>query len=238
DELRVLAPTLRDFGAKILTITAHRECPLAQASDWVVETLVDAEAGLHQLAPTSSSTTTLSLCDALMIASLNIRGFTPEQFRMFHPGGLLGRKLMKVAEVMTPARRLPWLKPTDSIWHVLETITAGARGFAIVHDGDSADGIAIDQVGVISEGDIRRALSDREGFAGQTAGQVMTPNPTTIDPEALMLDALRLMEANRFTFLLCTDGDGKFAGAVHMHEILARDLDIDVKTERLPNGPR
>jgi len=67
---------------------------------------------------------------------------------------------------------------------------------------------------------------------------VMTPNPTTIDPEALMLDALRLMEANRFTFLLCTDGDGKFAGAVHMHEILARDLDIDVKTERLPNGPR
>ena len=78
EELMVLAPALREFGARIVTITANRNCALARHSDWIVETLVDAEAGLHSLAPTSSSTTTLSLCDAMMIASLNLRGFTPE----------------------------------------------------------------------------------------------------------------------------------------------------------------
>jgi len=238
DELRVLAPSLRDLGAKIVTITAWRDCALAQASDWMIETRVEAEAGLHQLAPTSSSTTTLSLCDALMIASLNIRGFSPEEFRQFHPGGLLGRKLMKVREVMTPARRLPWLKPDDNIWQVLESITAGARGFALVSPTEPSSGLSLEEVGVISEGDIRRALADREGFASQTAGRMMTSGPTTISAEALMLDALRLMETNRFTFLLCTDDDGKLAGGVHMHEILARDLDIPVKSDRLPNGPQ
>ncbi len=238
DELRVLAPSLRDLGAKIVTITAWLDCPLVDVSDWIVETRVEAEAGLHRLAPTSSSTTTLSLCDALMIASLNIRGFTPEEFRQFHPGGLLGRKLKKVAEVMTPAERLPWLRPEDSIWQVLETITAGARGFALVSRSAPRGGAGLDGVGVISEGDIRRALADRETFAEKTAGEMMTACPTTIAAGALMLNALRLMETNRFTFLLCTDGNGNLAGGVHMHEILASDLDIAVRSDRLPKGPR
>jgi arabinose-5-phosphate isomerase len=178
------------------------------------------------------------LCDALMIASLNIRGFSPEEFRQFHPGGLLGRKLKKVREVMTPADRLPWLKPGDSIWQVLETITAGARGFALVSQARPEAGTALESVGVISEGDIRRALADRETFAEKTASEMMTPRPTAIAAEALMLDALRLMETNRFTFLLCTDEDGGLAGGVHMHEILASDLNIAVRSDRLPNGPR
>lgn len=237
DELRLLAPALRAFGARIATITARRACPLAAASDWVIETAVEAEAGLHRLAPTSSSTTTLSLCDALMIASLNIRGFTPEEFRRFHPGGLLGRKLIKVAEVMTPAPRLPWLKPADGIWRVLEALTAGGRGFAVVCAGAPADGPPIGEVGVISEGDIRRALADRARFARLTAREVMTARPTAIAADALMLDALRLMETNRFTFLLCGDGEGRLAGAVHMHEILARDLHIVPRADRLPGAP-
>ncbi|MBN33737.1 MAG: hypothetical protein CMM46_02975 [Rhodospirillaceae bacterium] len=238
DELRVLAPTLGDFGAKIVTITAYRDCQLASVSDWVIETRVEAEAGLHQLAPTSSSTTTLALCDALMIASLNIRGFSPEEFRMFHPGGLLGRKLMKVDEVMTTPDRLPWLKPDDSFRHVLEVITAGARGFALVCDEDPSSAPPLASVGVISEGDIRRALADWDTASLRTAGSMMTADPTAITSGALMLDALRLMESNRFSFLLCDDGAGRLAGAVHMHEILARDLDVAVKSERLPNGPR
>ena len=236
DELRVLAPALRDFGAGIVTVTARRDCPLAAVSDWIVETRVEAEAGLHRLAPTSSSTTTLGVCDALMIASLNIRGFTPEEFRRFHPGGLLGRKLMKVREAMTPAPRLPWLKPGDSIWRVIEAVTAGARGFALVCEADPGETVPIAEVGVISEGDIRRALADRETFADRTAGGVMTANPTSIAADALVVDALRLMESNRFTFLLCRDGRGRLAGAVHMHEILARDLDVAVRRDRLPDG--
>ncbi len=235
DELRLLAPALRGFGARIATVTARRDGPLAAASDWTIETLVEAEAGLHRLAPTSSSTTTLSLCDALMIASLNLRGFTPEEFRMFHPGGLLGRKLVKLAEVMTPAAGLPWLKPGDSIWRVLEVLTAGGRGFAVVC-AEEPGRVALDGVGVISEGDIRRALADRERFARLTAGETMTARPTAIAADALMLDALQLMETHRFTFLLCSDDNGRLAGAVHMHEILARDLHIVPRADRLPGA--
>lgn len=238
EELMVLAPALREFGARIVTITAHRNCALARHSDWVVETLVDAEAGLHRLAPTSSSTTTLSLCDAMMIASLNLRGFTPEEFRRFHPGGLLGKKLKTVAEVMTPVAALPWLKPEDTIWDVLEAISLGRRGFALVSAQERSDDVAADAVGVISDGDIRQAARDRSAFGTRTARDIMTARPKAIAAGAMMLDALQLMEENRFTFLLVTDDAGRLAGAVHMHDIVASDLDIAVRADRRPGGGR
>jgi len=235
-ELMVLAPALREFGARIVTITAHRDCALKRHSDWVIETLVEEEAGLHRLAPTSSSTTTLSICDALMIASLNIRGFTPEEFRRFHPGGLLGKKLMKVAGVMTPAAALPWMKPADSIWDVLDAVTSGRRGFGIVCERERDEEVMAGEVGVISDGDIRKAASDRAAFGSKTAGEIMTAHPTSISEDALMIDALRLMEENRFSFLLCRDAAGHLTGAVHIHDIVARDLDVDVRRDRLPGG--
>lgn len=233
DELRILTPYLKDFGVRIATITAFRDCLLAEHSDWVIETRVKDEAGLHRLAPTSSSTTTLSLCDALMIASLTIRGFTPEQFRGLHPGGLLGRGLMTVRDVMLKASTLPWVKPGSSIWEILEVITTGARGFAVVCEADPATLPPVGSVGVISDGDIRRALADRTGFDALTADSIMTASPMAIATDALMFDALRLMEENRFTFLVCEDG-GRLRGAVHMHEILARDLGVPVRRDRLP----
>jgi arabinose-5-phosphate isomerase len=238
EELMVLAPALREFGARIVTITAHRNCALARHSDWIVETLVDAEAGLHRLAPTSSSTTTLSLCDAMMIASLNLRGFTPEEFRRFHPGGLLGKKLKTVAEVMTPVAALPWLKPDDTIWDVLEAISLGRRGFAVVSEAPRSDDVAADAVGVISDGDIRQAARDRAAFGSRTAADIMTRRPKAIAAEAMMFDALHLMEENRYTFLLVTDAQGRLAGAVHMHDIVASDLDIAVRADRRPGAER
>jgi len=236
EELMVLAPALREFGARIVTITAHRNCALARHSDWIIESLVDAEAGLHRLAPTSSSTTTLSLCDAMMIASLNLRGFTPEEFRRFHPGGLLGKKLKTVAEVMTPVAALPWLKPDDTIWDVLEAISLGRRGFAVVSDEPRSDAVAVDAVGVISDGDIRQAARDRAAFGNRTARDIMTARPKTIGADAMMFDALHVMEENRYTFLLVTDAKGHLAGAVHMHDIVASDLDIAVRADRRPGA--
>ena len=236
DELRILTPYLRALGARIATITAFRDCALADQSDWMIETRVEVEAGPHRLAPTSSTTTTMSLCDALMIASLTIRGFTPEQFRGLHPGGLLGRGLMAVREVMLQASDLPWVRPTDSIWEVLDVVTTGARGFAVVLEASPANEPPIDSVGVISDGDIRRALADRAGFAGLTAARIMTDAPMAVTTDALMFDALRLMESNRFTFLLC-EREGRLQGAVHMHEILARDLGVAVRSDRLPSAP-
>ncbi len=236
EELMVLAPALKEFGCQIALITAVKECPLAGYSDWVIETLVDEEAGLHRLAPTSSSTTTLSIGDALMIASLNLRGFTADEFRRFHPGGLLGKKLKKVRDLMTPVERLAWLKPDDSIFDVLEKVALGRRGFGVVSRRPHGEAVRADEVGVISDGDIRNAARDRDGFQTKTAAAIMTSKPTAIDADALMGDALRLMETHRFTFLLCTDGDGMLVGAVQIHDLVASDLDVTARADRLPNG--
>jgi len=236
EELMVLAPALKEFGCRIALITAERDCALARYSDWVIETKVDEEAGLHRLAPTSSSTTTLSICDALMIASLNLRGFTVDEFRRYHPGGLLGKKLKKVRDLMTPVERLAWLKPDDSIFDVLETVAMGRRGFGVVSAKRQGEAVRAAEVGVISDGDIRNAARDRDGFHTQTAAAIMTKKPTAIDADALLGDALRLMETYRYTFLLCTDGDGVLVGAVQIHDLVSSDLEITSRADRLPNG--
>ena len=237
EELLVLAPTLRDFGARIVTVAARRDCVLARSSDWIVETLVEEEAGLHGVVPTSSSTTTLSVCHALMMASLTLRGFSLEEFRRYHPGGFLGRKLTRVADVMTPVEALPWLGPDSSVWEVLEAISLGGRGFGVVSERPRGAEVAVAETGLISDGDIRRAVRERGTFTTRTAGTMMTRHPTAISQDALMVEALRLMEANRFSFLLCRDDAGRLTGAVQMHDIVARDLDVTVRADRLPDPP-
>jgi arabinose-5-phosphate isomerase len=222
-ELLALAPSLAGFGVAAILVTRSRACPLAAHAKWVLETGVEAEAGLHRLAPTTSTTVTLALCDALMMASLAIRGFTPEQFRKFHPGGALGRRLLRVADLMTPLDELVWLRPEASIYDVLEAMP-GRRGFAVVSARAAGAGVGLDEVGVISEGDIRRAARDRAGFANKTAGSVMTAAPKAIAWDAFAIDALRLMESHRIAFLLCTGPDGSLAGAVHIHDIVATDV--------------
>ena len=171
-----------------------------------------------------------------MIASLNLRGFTTEEFRRFHPGGLLGKKLKKVRDLMTPVERLAWLGPEDSIFDVLEKVALGRRGFGVVSDRSRNEAVRADEVGVISDGDIRNAARDRDGFHNKTAAAIMTPKPTAIDADALMGDALRLMETYRYTFLLCTDSDGTLVGAVQIHDLVASDLDVTARADRLPNG--
>jgi arabinose-5-phosphate isomerase len=222
-ELVGLAPVLAGFGVRIILVTRARACPLAAFADWVVATGVEAEAGPHRLAPTSSTTTTLALCDALTMASLAIRGFTPEEFRRFHPGGALGRRLLRVADLMTPLAELAWLPPEASIYDVLEAMP-GRRGFAVVSRVPRGPGVPIGAIGVISEGDIRRAARDRASFASRTAGAIMSTSPKSIAADAFAIDALRLMENHRIAFLLCTDAGGALVGAVHIHDIVATDV--------------
>ena len=153
-----------------------------------------------------------------MMASLTLRGFSLEEFRRYHPGGFLGRKLTRVADVMTPVEALPWLGPDSSVWEVLEAISleAGASGVVSERPPGGAE-VAVAETGLISDGDIRRAVRERGTFTTRTAGTMMTRHPTAISQDALMVEALRLMEANRFSFLLCRDDAGRLTGAVQMH---------------------
>ena len=224
DELMAIAPRLKGFGIPIALLTRARACPLAAHADWILETGVKEEAGPHGLAPTSSTTTTLSLCDALMVASLAVRGFTPEDFRRFHPGGALGRHLNRVERYMRPLEDTVWLKPDAGLDAVLDGITAGGRGFVVVSRKRPGRGVKASDVGVISDGDVRRAARDRRRFAQLTAGRMASRAPKTVATDAFAVEALRQMEEHRITFLLCTDSRGDLAGSVHIHELVSPDV--------------
>ena len=234
EELVALIPVIKQFGVSAGLITHGRDCVLAGYVDWIIETGVNEEAGTGRLAPTSSSTVTLVLCDALMMASLSLRGFSAEQFRRYHPGGALGLQLRKVGDLMIPRERLVWLAPSASIYDVLEQISLHGRGFAIVSDHPKHTPVAVDAVGFISDGDIRRAARDREGFAEKTAESIMTRTPKWISVDALAVEALRLMEEYAVTALLCADGDGIVAGAVHIHNIVAREVGVQAAARDVP----
>ncbi|MCH7928979.1 MAG: KpsF/GutQ family sugar-phosphate isomerase [Proteobacteria bacterium] len=225
-ELVTLVPVLRQFGVASALIARSRECVLADYVDWVIETGVDEEAGIGGLAPTSSSTTTLALCDALMMASLSLRGFSLETFGRYHPGGMLGQKLRRVGDEMTPLASLTWLSPDTGIYDVLEQITQGGQGFGIVSERPAGSAVKAADVGFISDGDIRRAAQDRDGFAAMTAASVMTRGPQAVRESALAIEALRIMEQYAITSLLCTDDDGVIVGAVHIHSIVSRELGL------------
>jgi len=229
EELMALAPALAGFDVRTALVTRARVCALAAHADWVIETGVEAEAGLHRLAPTSSTTTTLALCDGLMMASLALRGFTPEQFGRFHPGGALGRRLVRVADLMTPLDRTPWVAPDAVLYQVMADMP-GRLGLAIVSTAARGAGAALADVGVISEGDIRRAARERRAFDAVTAGQIMTTTPKAIAQDAFAIDALRLMEQNRITVLLVVDAADRLVGSIHIHDIVSSDV--------LPKGRR
>lgn len=223
-ELVALVPVLKQFGVASALISRGRDCALAAYVDWIIETGVSAEAGIGGLAPTSSSSTTLVLCDALMMASLSLRGFTSEQFRRYHPSGMLGHELRKVSDLMISVERLVWLAPEASIYDVLERISLGGQGFGLVSTVPRGAGVPVDSLGFISDGDIRRAARDRAGFARKTAASIMSPAPKSISRDALAIEALRMMEEHEITSLLCVDDDATVVGAVHIHDIVSREM--------------
>ncbi len=226
DELVTLSPLIKRFGVASALITRGRDCALSRYVDCIVETGVSEEAGIGGLAPTSSSTTTLALCDALMMASLAVRGFTPEQFRRYHLGGTLGLRVRQVADVMIPRDRLAWLAPSASIYEVIEQISLGGHGFAVVSEQPQDAPAKVGTVGFISDGDIRRAARDREGFAEKTASSIMTRAPRAISRDASAMEALRVMEEHAITSLLCIDDDEIVVGAIHIHSIVSREVGL------------
>lgn len=226
EELVTLVPVIKQFGVASALIARGRDCKLAGYVDWIIETGVADEAGIGRLAPTSSSTTTLALCDALMMASLSLRGFSGEQFRRYHPGGMLGQQLRKVGDVMLPADRLVWLDTGAGFAEVIENISRGGHGFALVNEGGGAAAVPIDAVGIITDGDIRRAFRDGGDPSAKTARALMSRGPKSISRDALAIEAIRMMEQSAITSLLCTDEAGTVVGAVDIHDVVSRELGL------------
>jgi arabinose-5-phosphate isomerase len=216
DELIRLIPSLRALEAKVVAVTSRADSQLAQAANAWIDSSIPQEACPHNLAPTTSTTLALAVGDALAVSLMRLRGFDAEAFARNHPGGALGRRLtLRVADCMHgPAETgtVPADAPMDQ---VVAAATRSPMGAVLVVDGPRL-------LGIITEGDIRRALSHRERFFTLHAREVMTANPVTVQPEDLARDALEKMEnrSRQISVLPVVDARSEWKGLVRLHDLV------------------
>ena len=216
-ELLRLVPQLRELGSPLIGILGNITSPLARCADIVLDASVQAEADPHNLTPSASSSVALALGDALAIALMSARRFMPEDFARNHPGGQLGRNLrMSVLEVMKVDDQIAWASADDPLKQVIIAMTQRPMGAAcIVSESGNL-------IGLVTDGDLRRALQIHDDIRGLRAGDVMTRNPVTIPPEATLHDALQVMEnrPSQISVLPVTDpATGRCLGLVRLHDI-------------------
>jgi len=221
-ELVRLVPVLREFGAPLIGIISSPASPLASQVDVWLDASVEREADPDNLAPTASAIVALALGHALAVALMQARNFTVEQFGRYHPGGQLGRCLrLKVKQAMHCGEQVAWTRPDDPLKQVVIAMTQRPLGAACVVGRDR------ELVGLITDGDLRRALQLHDDIRQLRAADVMTVKPTTIDPDARLLDALRLMEdrPSQISVLPVVDrGSGGCVGLIRLHDICQAEL--------------
>ncbi len=166
------------------------------------------------LAPTASTTATIAMGDALAVALLEHRGFRPEDFAALHPAGTLGRKLLRVADLMHVGDEIPHVALGSAMADVLLEMTAKRLGVTAVVDADTR------LLGVVTDGDLRRALGAGENLMTRTVGEVMGATPKTIPADALAALAVATMERHAITVLFVLDADERLAGVIHLHDLL------------------
>jgi arabinose-5-phosphate isomerase len=215
-EIKVLVPLLRNWGNKLIAIVGNPESYLAKNSDYVLNTYVEKEACPHNLAPTSSSAAQLAMGDALAVCLLDYRGFTSKDFAKYHPGGSLGKKLYLKVRDIYPNNAAPKVAPADDIKKVILEITSNRLGAAAVIDNGKL-------VGIITDGDLRRMLMNRQNIEGITARDVMNSAPKQTEKDTMAVDALSLMKQHNISQLIVTDKD-KYAGMIHLHDLIREGI--------------
>ena len=215
-EIKVLVPLLKRFGNTLIAITGNMTSFLAKGSDFVLNTTVDAESCPNNLAPTNSTTAQLVMGDALAVCLMEMRDFKPEDFAVYHPGGALGKKLLLRVKDMLEHSLKPMVSPDASIKKVIFEISEKRLGVTAVVENNKV-------IGIITDGDIRRMLSDRDTFADLTAKDIMTKNPKMTTSSAMVVDALNIMEDFSITQLVVVD-DSEYKGVLHLHDILKEGI--------------
>lgn len=214
-EITALLPLIKVIGIPLISMTGNDKSTLAMASNVHLDVGVELEACPLDLAPTSSTTATMVMGDALAIALLELRGFTAEDFALSHPAGSLGKKLLlKVADLMHSGADLPRVPLDMPIKRVLLEMTAKGLGITTVVDQDNL------LKGVFTDGDLRRILDMGINLDEKNAGDVMNEDPLRIKDSQLAVEALGLMEERKITALIVVNNDNHAVGVVHLHDIL------------------
>ena len=216
-EIKVLLSLIRGFGNPLIGMVGNLQSVLARQSNIVLNTTIDQEACMNNLAPTSSTTVQMVMGDALAITLMEMRGFGSEEFARFHPGGTLGKKLYLRVQDVYVHNDCPRVTIDTALREVIIEITSKRLGAAAVTD---EEGLLL---GIITDGDLRRML-EKEGIRdGLKAGDIMTSNPKTVEADALALEALDLMRVHDITRLVVTSGR-RYLGFIDLNNLIREGI--------------
>ena len=216
-EIKVLVPLIKNYGNKIIAITGNIASFLGENADFPLNTFVEKEACPNNLAPTTSTTAQLVMGDALAVCLLELKEFTSKDFAKYHPGGALGKRLYLRVSDLIKNNELPQVSENDSVVKVIVEISEKRLGVTAVIKNDKI-------IGIITDGDLRRMLSKTTEINNFTAKDIMGNNPKTINENAMAIEALDALENNSITQILVTDDTNRYAGVVHLHDLIKEGI--------------
>lgn len=213
EELFPLLEWVKRVGVPLISMVGSMDSTVGRHSDVALDVSVTEEACPLNLVPTASTTAALAMGDALAMCLMEKRGFRPDDFRLLHPGGKLGKKLLKVADLMRSGSRIPVVSYNTPMKDVVHEISRKGIGVTSVVDQEER------VVGIISDGDLRRHLEKDDLLLQRTAGDCMIPNPKIISEDELATKALNLMENMKITSLFVLDDQRRMKGIIHIHDL-------------------
>lgn len=216
-EIKVLIPLIKNFKNTLIAICGNMESYLAKCADIVLNTTIEEEASPNNLAPTSSTTAQMVMGDAIAVCLMKLKGFGPDDFAKFHPGGALGKKLYLHVGDLSVNNEKPFVRIESLLKDVIVEITKKRLGVTVVLDNN--DKIS----GIITDGDLRRMLERNMYHAGVLAKDIMTTNPKTIESKELAVNALDMMRKNNITQLVVTVNDN-YEGIIHLHDLVREGI--------------
>jgi len=216
-ELNLIICNLKELPVPIISLTGKMNSTLAGLSNVVIDIGVDREACPFGLTPTSSTTATLAMGDALAVALIQMKKFNENDFYKFHPGGTLGQRLMaKVRDVLVRGEKVPKILSGAPALEAVRLIDESNVGFVLITDTDNV------LLGILTDGDVRRCVRRQTNFGSKTVDDLMTKSPLTIDEGASLAATLEIMEKKEITALVVVDSQKRVIGYVHLHDILGR----------------
>jgi arabinose-5-phosphate isomerase len=219
EEIIALLETVKRLGLSMIALTGHPKSTIAAASDVVLDVSVKEEACSLNLAPTASTTVAMAMGDALAVSLLERRGFSHGDFAALHPGGRLGKKLLRVENLMHSGENLPRVPVTAKMPDVIYEISKKGLGMTTVVDADGR------LAGILTDGDLRRLMQQRGAATiDLVVGECMNKTPQTLGPGELAGSALRIMEDRHITSVVVVDSGLKPLGVVHLHDLWTLEL--------------
>jgi arabinose-5-phosphate isomerase len=226
-ELLAVLETIKRLGAKLIAITGDPRSTLAQAADVALDCSVTEEACPMNLVPTASTTAALAIGDALAMTLCVEKGFKQEDFANLHPGGKLGKRLMRVEALMHAGKQCPVVRADTRMRDVIYEMSSKGLGMTCVVDAGPASVDEATLLGIITDGDLRRRMERGVDILGQTALDVMTRNPVSVPRSTLAAEALNIMEQRKITAIVIADGSGeakRVAGVLQIHDLWRMEM--------------